>query len=161
MLNRARNRASPAFMVPVFVLALTPARGFEEVWRASFRPSPGGPEGGRIAAGDDAGNLYVAGTARSLDDSTYYGSYTVTLKYAPDGAVLWTRYFHSEFSTRPVSLSVDARGAVYVAASWQDDDVDNRARVFRYDAEGREVWSSEFMGVESDDEDETTADPDA
>src|SRR5688572_3792018 len=131
MLNRARNSISAAFVVPAFLIAAAPASGFDELWRARFGPSPGGNEEGLVAAADGEGNVYVAGTAQDL--SYDGGTFMVMLKYASTGEILWTKYLHSYYDARPKALSVDAKGAAYVAAWWDDDDGDSRARLFKFD----------------------------
>jgi hypothetical protein len=93
----ARPDVSTVLTASILFLSASSARGFEEVWRASFAPSPGGEERGRFVAADTSGNVFVAGIAEDLDASASAEEHTVLIKHSPRGEILWTRTRHAEF----------------------------------------------------------------
>jgi len=62
---------------------------------------------------DENGNLYVSGSSVSSKTCSDY----VTIKYSPNGDVLWIKQYDDPygFCERPTDLAVDKGGAVYVS----------------------------------------------
>jgi hypothetical protein len=119
-----------------------------EVWRRTWDGPRHGPDLGRAIAVDDAGNVYVTGT--TVDDPGHGEDY-LTLKYDPEGSLLWASAYNDErFDGDDVpsrrGLAVDAEGGVYVTGSCQTalgwDHV-----TLKYDAAGHEVWASRSQGA--------------
>ena len=102
------------------------------LWAAIY-DGPGNFEDDTAAALslDSVGNVHVVGTA-----SVSGTSYAVTLKYDPDGDLLWSRV--AAISSTGKDLAMDSVGNVLVLTS---------ADTIKYDLDGDEIWSN---GIGSD-----------
>ncbi len=105
---------------------------------------------------DKNGNVYVAGTERSVLGSS--GSNILTLKYDSSGNLLWFRQHVSpDPSARNyygVSIAVDGGGNVYVSGDSEQTNPfeDNYYLTLKYDASGTLLWSraySAYIGYSS------------
>lgn len=126
--------------VPTAVLAL-------EEWSHRFETEDGGVNdvGGRAIAVDPVGNLLVAGTSYFEGASNDF----LTLKYGPDGSLLWTARRGSlgpEPSADGASaVAADSEGNVYVAGS-----SGSVYLTVKYSPGGEELWA---RGVNADEPD--------
>jgi len=85
---------------------------------------------------DGEGNAFIAGGSMGVD-----GSYElVTLKYDPDGVLLWQARCDERRSIAgsPVGMVLDLDGGVYLAV--------HGIRILRYGSDGRLLWSSTVPG---------------
>jgi uncharacterized delta-60 repeat protein len=86
---------------------------------------------------DAVGNVYVTGYQ-------YFNSNgdVLTLKYSPDGEVLWEqRYSSPGGNNQPNDMALDASGNTYVAgASWVPAQEDFDLLLLKYDSDGDLLW---------------------
>lgn len=87
---------------------------------------------------DAAGNVYVTGWQKQFNA----GIDAVTVKYGPDGTLLWERHFESPGgNNQPNDIGIDASGNIYVAgASWVTAQEDFDMLLLKYDADGQLLW---------------------
>jgi hypothetical protein len=101
-------------------------------------PAQSPPLDGAFGIGvDDSDNIYVTGWSQGPAEKAN----TLTLKYSPDGDLLWERRFpdDGQISNSGYDIVVDNDGFIYVAS---------RAFGFRdflnkYDSEGNHLWTAE------------------
>lgn len=97
---------------------------------------------------DAAGNIYING---QTDTVTFYNNpRIITIKYAPDGNLLWYRKEISNTNTRPHtygSFSVDAQGRSYVTGSLSPNQMRDSWVTSKYEANGNLVWSNSYQDV--------------
>jgi hypothetical protein len=86
---------------------------------------------------DGAGNIVILGY---IQDTPGFGTLK-TLKYDPQGALLWDRSFGSSASWVIGGLAVDASGNVVISAT---PSTTNQILTVKYDAAGNEVWVRDF-----------------
>ncbi|NNF42808.1 MAG: PQQ-binding-like beta-propeller repeat protein [Phycisphaerales bacterium] len=87
---------------------------------------------------DAAGNVYITGWQKQFDA----GIDALTVKYGPEGEVLWERHFESPGGNNQLNdLAFDASGNIYVAgASWVTAQGDFDLLLLKYDADGKLLW---------------------
>lgn len=91
---------------------------------------------------DETGNIYVTGGSVGAGSSYDYA----TLKYAPDGTLLWERRYNgpANLEDRAYGLFVDATGNVYVTGhSWGLGTGPDYATI-KYDAAGTQLWVKRY-----------------
>ena len=108
---------------------------------------------------DVRGNAYVVGwiSGASPGQAQIGGTDGFLAKYAPDGEMVWTRQFGTPDEDRAEGLGIDADGSLYVAG-WtrgvfpgqttlepRSVFVRKDAFVRKYDREGLEVWTRQFV----------------
>jgi hypothetical protein len=107
---------------------------------------------------DRAGNAYVGGrTFGTLPGQRSVGGWDGYLrKYDPSGTEVWTRQFGSGGGEVVSGVTVDDTGAVTVAGATraalpgQTNAGEHDAFVRRFDADGNELWTSQFGSHEDD-----------
>jgi hypothetical protein len=87
---------------------------------------------------DPSGNIYVGGFA---DQGC------ITLKYSPDGNLLWASPYSGNGMARAISL--DDAGNVYVAGSGN-----NAAACLKYDPDGNLLWAQNYLPPSGEDRSE-------
>ncbi len=97
---------------------------------------------------DADGAVYVGGG--SLGE----GNYATTLKFAPDGQLLWRREFDAGGIDKQFvkALAVDDDRSVYAAAGSQDDLGNFDIYLLKYDAGGELLWSRNLDGPDGRDD---------
>jgi len=105
-----------------------------EIWSVGFRE---GPSQAEALAVDGVGNVYVTGWQSQNNDID-----VVTLKYGPEGDLLWERRYNSPGgNNQPNDIQLDAEGNLYVAgASWVTEQEDFDLLLLKYDPAGNLLW---------------------
>lgn len=102
---------------------------------------------------DARGNVYVVGqTWRRFNFDGGTEQDIVTMKYSPDGELLWTRYYTGTQATSwqdtPSEMEVDSEGNVYIAGMTYRSNskgyLFGMSVVLKYDTNGNQVWVSTF-----------------
>ncbi len=93
---------------------------------------------------DGLGNVVVSGTADGLIGGDY-GDYT-TIKYAGNGAPLWTNFYGASASStdRVESMALDPNGNVFVTGHTVESDFD--MVTVAYSSAGVPLWTNRFNG---------------
>jgi uncharacterized delta-60 repeat protein len=91
---------------------------------------------------DSIGNVYICGGIPNL--SIPYDFDFITIKYNPDGEMLWdTRYGGLDsLYTEAASIAVDAEGNAYVTGWSEDTDTRFRYATVKYNSLGQEQWAA-------------------
>jgi uncharacterized delta-60 repeat protein len=98
---------------------------------------------------DDHGNIYVTGEGRQGTGGSGFDTYCVTLKYSPDGTLLW-EHVHAappSNSTRGRNLVIGPDGNIVIVGSAQIPFTDGQFQgfVLKIDPDGNTIWSREFL----------------
>jgi hypothetical protein len=122
------------------------------VWSHRFIGPPDRAEGPQDIIIDDHGNTYVVGqvyNGNRVQGGTDWDY--VTIKYAPDGEVLWTRLYDGEYhwADTPMAIVAAPGGGVYIGGfSMKEPDSLDRFRthfhVMKYDEDGNQQWEVLF-----------------
>src|SRR5690349_8915839 len=124
----------------VVVPALAPAQVQQEWVRRSVGPNRN--DRPWAIQTDIAGNVYVTGSTFTTNGYDF-----VTLKYATDGALLWTALFNSGGTNSgdyAQTLAVDADGNVYVFGSSSSMADPSRLTLVKYRPNGSQLWVAHF-----------------
>jgi uncharacterized delta-60 repeat protein len=113
-----------------------------QLWMARFDEAHF-PDRGRVVAVDSIGNVYVGASGSTGTGSAY--DY-VTIKYDPNGGMLWTNIYNgpANDSDELMDMAVDNSGNVYVtgysaAVSSHDD-----CFTIKYDTNGNTIWQARY-----------------
>lgn len=90
---------------------------------------------------DSNGNVYVAGERYNGADYDY-----ATVKYDPNGVLLWTAVYDKGGNDSPRSLTVDTTGNVYVTGISVnvDTNFDFDYATIKYDTNGNQLWVARY-----------------
>ncbi|MBA2860038.1 SBBP repeat-containing protein [Methanococcus maripaludis] len=96
-----------------------------------------GPTVGEDIALDNSGNAYIAG----IGNTGVYGDYLyITLKYAPNGTLLWNRTVNLGLTDQAFGIEVDALGNAYVTGC-VDNGVTQDIMTIKYAPNGTQEWN--------------------
>ena len=121
------------------------------LWVARYSPAPDEKDNSEPTAmtTDSAGNLYITGFISTLHNDVDY----LTLKYDPDGKLLWRRRYNGPGNDldRARSIAVDQDGNVYVTGE-SDNGKGNGATklsgldwaTIKYDKDGNRKWVARY-----------------
>jgi len=115
-----------------------------EAWVATYNGPGNDGDNARALAVDDSGNVYVTGHSWSGGTITDYA----TIKYAPNGDILWARSYNGSGNTydEAVALAVDYSGNVYVTGySWDSGTYEDYATI-KYSSAGETLWVRRYNG---------------
>jgi len=137
----------------VITFKYDPAAG-ETLWTAVWDGPDGGPDGPVGCVADTMGNLYVAAYSHNGDDFDL-----AVLKYATaDGQLKWEKRINTGVGCNeyPAGLALDGAGALFVAATCEDDSLWNRwwekysPLLVKYDcATGDTLWSRLYNDIDT------------
>lgn len=97
-----------------------------------------GLDDGHVITADDQGNAYVGGQTYA-DGETNRTWDTTTLKYDPQGTLLWSSVLEIERPDGPRDIEVDEAGNVYIAGGW-DNPLDTDGFTLSYGPDGAQRW---------------------
>jgi uncharacterized delta-60 repeat protein len=129
----------------LFVLPHTCHTQVLEAWVASYDGPEHLADWFNTLTLDHLGNVYVTGRC----GKSYRNDDICTIKYSPDGQVLWTSYYDSPglwIIDEPKDITVDNFGNVYVTGQSYSHSAGSEIITIKYDSSGVEQWSSSFSG---------------
>jgi uncharacterized delta-60 repeat protein len=116
----------------------------DTVWARRYNGSANIRDEANLVAVDEAGNVYVAGSANM--DRVYTGSWTssdfAVIKYNANGDTLWARTYNGPANRVdiPTSLAVDRFGSAFVTGFSQNSDRAYDCTTIKYSATGDTAW---------------------
>ncbi len=145
-----RTATTALAMALAFLLTATAAAQVMEEWVVRYDGpgvSPGNsPDWAYALTTDDAGNVYVTGGSfvdGTDDDCT-------TIKYGPDGSVIWVNRYHYFEEDWGYAVAVDPDGCVYVTGLSSSPSNGYDYLTIKYDSDGTRQWVSRFDGAGQD-----------
>ncbi|MCS3796887.1 SBBP repeat-containing protein [Niastella sp. OAS944] len=132
-------------MLWLFSTLLFSAVGFTQVseeWVVR-EPAPGPYDGARSLAIDNAGNVYVTGSASVTDANDDY----LTIKYNAAGVKQWEARYNgaANLDDDAFSIAVDGNGNVYITGRSQNETANDLVTI-KYDAAGVMQWVATHNG---------------
>lgn len=112
-------------------------------WERRHAGTQNGADMATAVAVDQNGFVYVTGEAMNTGQNFDY----VTIKYDPDGNVVWTKTYHGGFGAdRAKAIAVDAAGNVYVTGQSTGDAAGTRYdyATIKYDTNGNQLWVQRY-----------------
>src|SRR5579862_8445025 len=112
---------------------------------------PGGEDDRATAiAIDGHGDVYITGSSQGKGTGRDYA----TLKYDPDGRLLWERRNSGPGAgyDYPTALAVDAAGNATVTGYSQGEDTGSDYLTIRYDTNGKQLWARRYNGAGNGDD---------
>ncbi|WP_172825510.1 putative Ig domain-containing protein [Geobacter sp. DSM 9736] len=86
------------------------------LWARTYSAGASSVSTARGIVADRLGNLYVTGSSRATTSSTYD---FLTLKYNPEGVVLWSKTFDMGGGENAYGIALDGAGSIYVTGNSQ------------------------------------------
>lgn len=112
-------------------------------------PANGNDEVAGLAV-DLAGNIYVTGWSAGTTSRTD----VATMKFAPDGSVLWTNRYEAPAGSNAfaAAIGVDAAGNAYVAGRTGSEESGEDFLLLKYASDGTAIWTNRWSsaGINSD-----------
>ena len=133
------------------------------LWTRVFNSAPGGDDWPGEMTFDSSGNIIIAGLADADGESGPDSHDLVTLKYNPDGDLLWTKSYSSGiggygsldlwYDWWLPAVTLDSSGNIIVAGRNAGGTATRYDfATVKYDASGNELWARRFNGPGCDDE---------
>jgi hypothetical protein len=124
-------------LISAVLLAFSSTAQIQQAWVARYNNgiTNGANQAVKMAL-DSGGNIIVTGFSQNTNNQLGY----VTIKYAPNGAQLWTARYDSTNSptAMPTSMAVDSSNNVIVTGS---------ALALKYDSNGNQLWTAPYAGT--------------
>ncbi len=113
-------------------------------WASTFNGPIANDEGKAIALDAD-GNVYVAGSSDDVNGASDF----LTLKYNPDGSLLWSQRYNGAANGQDSvrAIRVDALGNVYITGKSQGNGTNINIVTIKYDPTGVQKWASVYNGT--------------
>ena len=92
---------------------------------------------------DNSGNIYATGCTR---DSGTSGRDYLTLKYSPDGILLWAAKTNQSEEDIGYSVKADDNGNTYVAGYSRVDESNHDFKLIKYNSSGEMQWIRSYTG---------------
>ncbi|MEY2427260.1 MAG: hypothetical protein QOJ40_145 [Verrucomicrobiota bacterium] len=108
-------------------------------WTNFFKSSPTSTDSANGIAVDAAGNIFVTGW--SFDSSSGATTF-LTIKYAGNGSVLWTRRYSLIGQESGSRVIVDPQGSVIVVGDSQGGTAQHKYPVVKYSNPGAPLWTN-------------------
>jgi hypothetical protein len=116
----------------------------ETAWVRRYNGTASGADQASAIAVDGLGNVYVTGHSQGIGGGLDF----LTLKYAPDGEVLWAREYNGPASgeDKAFALVVDGPGNAYVTGKSQGDGTSDDYATVKYHPGGDTAWVRRYNG---------------
>lgn len=116
----------------------------ETAWVRRYDGTASGTDQASAIAVDGLGNVYVTGHSQRIGSDLDF----LTLKYAPDGEVLWARGYDGPASgeDKASALVVDGSGNAYVTGKSQGDGTSDDFTTVKYYPDGDTAWVRRYNG---------------
>jgi len=136
----------PLFSGYLWVARYSP--GGRREWLHKYGESLGIDANASAIAVDGQGDLIVAGEAVVAGNRN-----ALTLKYSPEGTLLWAKQFDGAVSgvDTATAVAVDSAGGIYVAGATTDIGTGLDYLVVKYDQTGHRKWVASYSGPSGDD----------
>lgn len=109
-------------------------------WTNHYKGSSNGSDYPLAIAVDGAGNVFITGSSYGI----FTGYNYVTVKYAPDGAGLWTNRYVRSGNEQPAALALDHAGDVIVTGDGFD--LGHIYATVKYANDGTPLWTNLLTG---------------
>ncbi|MEW5876153.1 MAG: hypothetical protein AB1752_13355 [Candidatus Zixiibacteriota bacterium] len=137
-------------LLPVGVVAfclfgqMAYGQAVDTAWVRTALGSSDSTDGGRAIAVDADGNVLVAGFQMNTGTNVDF----VTLKYDPNGTLLWSETYDGPASgnDRPYAILVDAAGNSYVTGVSAGSGTLSDYTTLKYDPSGNLLWEKRYNG---------------
>ncbi len=141
-----RNHLVWAFVLLISAAGAVSAQVTEQ-WVARYNGPANGNDFARAIALDAKGNVYVTGWS----DGEGTGTDFLTLKYDPDGNLLWAARYNGPDNgdDQAIGIALDAAGNVYVSGQSWGGDTNFDFATIKYDPDGNERWVARYDGPAS------------
>ncbi len=96
---------------------------------------------------DTAGNVYITSAAPSFQLGTYD---LVTIKYSPDGTLLWLKKLNFRFEDIPLAMCSDNSGNVFVTGYARESGGSPMYITVKYNSSGDTAWTRSYTGENFD-----------
>jgi hypothetical protein len=141
------NARYGVFVLATLVLSTLSSAQLERQWVARFnaglKKSLNAPA---AMAVDKRGNVIVTGWVTR----TSTGVDIATVKYSPDGAQMWVKYYGGSGSDKATAIAVDTGMNIYVTGSKANGSNLDYVTI-KYDSLGTELWPAIYAGPSGDD----------
>lgn len=129
----------------------------DTLWTRHYN-SPGTLDDRAFAlAVDTAGNAYVGGYLNRISLGNVYGSDYITIKYSPDGTLLWDSKLDF-LDASVIDLVVDRNENVYVTGIGLDSSATSHDYItVKYNSDGDSLWLKHYKGLGTDPDNKATA----
>jgi hypothetical protein len=102
----------------------------------------------KVIASDELSNVYVSGTFFS-DDIYYIENKMVTIKYSPEGNIIWKasypQYYEFGYAS-PYDIKLDKEGNIYICAAYRSSAQASDYLTMKYNKNGQLLWANVFDG---------------
>ncbi len=114
-------------------------RNFDPQGNEIWNRTPGGP-----VSADGAGSVYVAGSIFNSASGTDDGR---IIKFDAAGNQLWSRQFGSNDYDQNLEISADAIGNVFAIGTSNNNGINQRVFVTKFDGDGNQYWTREIISA--------------
>lgn len=135
-------------LLTIFVFATIVAQPSLQ-WATTLN-GPIATDKGKDITTDQTGNIYVTGSSDGLGTGTDY----LTIKYNPNGSILWTKSYNGSANGAdvPEAIKLDNSGNVYVTGKSQGNGTGYDFVTIKYNSSGVQQWTAVYNGGANQDD---------